>query len=372
MSSSAVGVNVRANAPNFTASCIDKKTKTTLTFSTFKGKYLVLFFVNFTYYVCPTEITSFSDRISDFNQINTQVICGSCDSSYVHLAYVNTPRNKGGLGDVNFPIISDYDKKICTSYGILTDDGVPLRALFIISPQGKILHITINDLPVGRCVDEILRLVKAFQHYDEHGELCPANWKPGHKAIKVAKATTRSTVGEGVTEGNAATSTTVTQSDEILLSTLAQKYHEYKTVYPLASAMLTSCVVACAGDLIASVLRGVVGTKRLGRFGAYRLSSRLPGKTAAVAAKSGGEVFSMKRFVSFGLYGLLIRGPVNHWRENLRLSLKNYFPTDLSFKPLKEQSLSLIWLCQLIIDRLIFTPSLVAILLWILGLLRHL
>jgi len=138
------GVRVRDKAPDFIASCIKDKLKGNLSLSDYSGKYVVLLFfpLNFTF-VCPTEISLFSDRHQEFLSINTQIICCSCDSSFGHLAWINTPRTKGGLGDVNFPIISDMNKKISTAYGILTDESVPLRALFIISPKGIILQVNL-------------------------------------------------------------------------------------------------------------------------------------------------------------------------------------------------------------------------------------
>lgn len=126
-------------------------------------------------FVCPTEIIAFGDRQPEFDAINTQVIAASCDSKFTHLAWVNTPRSEGGLGDMKIPIIADFSKTVATKYGVLIPDGgdcgVPLRALFIIDPAGNLRQITVNDLPVGRNVDEIIRLVKAFQFHEAHGEV---------------------------------------------------------------------------------------------------------------------------------------------------------------------------------------------------------
>ena len=155
-----------------------------ISLSDYKGKWVVFFWypLDFTF-VCPTEIIAFGDRQAEFTAINTQVIAASCDSIFTHLAWVNTPRSEGGLGDMKIPIIADFTKKVANDYGVLIgsggDKGVPLRALFIISPTGALRQITCNDLPVGRNVDEIIRLIKAFQYVDVHGEVCPANWQPG-------------------------------------------------------------------------------------------------------------------------------------------------------------------------------------------------
>lgn len=155
----------------------------------FKGKYLVFYFypLDFTF-VCPTEIVAFSDRIQEFKDINCEVVGCSVDSHFSHLAWVNTPRNKGGLGGTSYPLLADLTKSIAKDYEVLieegADAGVALRGLFIIAPDGKLRQKTVNDLPVGRSVDETLRLVKAFQFTDEHGEVCPANWKPGADTMK--------------------------------------------------------------------------------------------------------------------------------------------------------------------------------------------
>ena len=143
-------------------------------------------------FVCPTEIIAFGDRQNEFSAINAQVIAASCDSHFSHLAWVNTPRSEGGLGDMKIPILADFNKKVATSYGVLLPDGVPLRALFIIDPEGTLRQITCNDLPVGRNVDEILRLIKAFQFVEKHGEVCPANWQPGDLTMNPGMSPTRS------------------------------------------------------------------------------------------------------------------------------------------------------------------------------------
>ncbi|CAD2221940.1 AhpC/TSA family/Redoxin/C-terminal domain of 1-Cys peroxiredoxin, putative [Angomonas deanei] len=154
--------------------------------SSYRGKWVVLFFypMDFTF-VCPTEICQFSDRVKEFNAINTEVIACSMDSQFSHLAWTLQDRKKGGLGKMNIPILADRKKTILRSYGVLKEDeGVAYRGVFIIDPKGVLRQITINDLPVGRNVDEVLRLVKAFQFVEKHGEVCPAGWKPGAATMK--------------------------------------------------------------------------------------------------------------------------------------------------------------------------------------------
>ncbi|XP_050293266.1 peroxiredoxin-4 [Anthonomus grandis grandis] len=151
----------------------------------FLGKYLVFFFypLDFTF-VCPTEILAFSDRLDEFKKINTEVVACSVDSHFTHLAWINTPRKEGGLGSIKIPLLSDLSHSISKDYGVyLEDAGHTLRGLFIIDLKGIVRQITMNDLPVGRSVDETLRLVQAFQYTDKHGEVCPAGWKPGQDTI---------------------------------------------------------------------------------------------------------------------------------------------------------------------------------------------
>merc|ERR1719378_1484131 len=178
---------VQKQAPDFEAeSVLPDGSFGKVKLSDYKGKYLVLFFypLDFTF-VCPTEIIAFSDRADEFRAINCEVLACSVDSHFSHLAWTERPRNKGGLGKMNIPLVSDLTKQISKDYGVLLEDaGISLRGLFIIDDKGTLRQITVNDLPVGRSVDETLRLVQAFKFTDEHGEVCPAGWKPGADTIK--------------------------------------------------------------------------------------------------------------------------------------------------------------------------------------------
>nr|KAG5710927.1 hypothetical protein BaRGS_013661 [Batillaria attramentaria] len=141
----------------------------------YRGKYLVFFFypLDFTF-VCPTEIIAFSDSVEQFRNINTEVVACSVDSQFTHLAWINTPRNQGGLGPIKIPLLSDITHDISKAYGVYLEDlGHSLRGLFIIDPKGTLRQITMNDLPVGRSVDETLRLVQAFQYTDSHEPIDP-------------------------------------------------------------------------------------------------------------------------------------------------------------------------------------------------------
>mmetsp|Transcript_29922 Transcript_29922/g.42054 ORF Transcript_29922/g.42054 Transcript_29922/m.42054 type:complete len:241 (-) Transcript_29922:54-776(-) len=172
---------VQGKAPSFTADAVINGDFKAISLDDYKGKYVILMFypLDFTF-VCPTEIIAFSDRVQDFKDNNCEVLAISVDSKYTHLAWINTPRKQGGLGDLKLPLVSDITKQISRDYGVLLEDeGISLRGLFIINEQGVIRHIGINDLPVGRSVDEALRLVQAFQYTDKYGEVCPSGWKPG-------------------------------------------------------------------------------------------------------------------------------------------------------------------------------------------------
>lgn len=168
-----------------------------------------VFFIYFSTFVCPTEIIAFSDRADEFRKINCELIACSTDSHFCHLAWVNTPRKQGGLGSLDIPLLADKSASISKSYGVYKEDeGLSFRGLFIIDEQQRLRQITINDLPVGRSVDETLRLVQAFQFTDKHGEgnkpisdflrqtvnlkffftVCPAGWTPGKKTMKADPA----------------------------------------------------------------------------------------------------------------------------------------------------------------------------------------
>jgi len=180
---------IQKPAPAFKETALVGQNFKEVTLSDFSGKYLVLLFypLDFTF-VCPTEIIAFSDRIEEFKKLNTEIVGISVDSKYSHLAWVNTPRKEGGLGKINYPLIADITKKMSRAYDVLIeegeDEGVTLRGLFLIDPKGILRQITKNDLPVGRSVDETIRLIQAFQFVDTHGdEVCPANWKPGDASM---------------------------------------------------------------------------------------------------------------------------------------------------------------------------------------------
>jgi len=173
-------------APQFTGTAVVNGTFKEISLADYKGKYVVLFFypLDFTF-VCPTEIIAFSDRAEEFRQLGCEVIACSTDSHFSHLAWCNTPRKAGGLGDMKIPLLADKSMSISRAYGVLKEDeGLDFRGLFIIDDKQKLRQITINDLPVGRDVDETLRLVQAFQFTDKHGEVCPAGWKPGAATMK--------------------------------------------------------------------------------------------------------------------------------------------------------------------------------------------
>lgn len=181
-----MSVLVTQYAPNFTADAVlEDGTFKKISLSDYLGKYVLLFFypLDFTF-VCPTEIIAFSDRAAEFTKLGVQVIGVSVDSHYSHLAWRNTPRDQGGLGNIQYPLVADLSKQIARDYDVLINDAVALRGLFLIDREGKVRHQVVNDLPLGRSVDEALRMVQALQYFEKHGEVCPANWKEGARTIK--------------------------------------------------------------------------------------------------------------------------------------------------------------------------------------------
>jgi alkyl hydroperoxide reductase subunit AhpC len=183
-------MKVQQPAPSFsTQALLPNGTFGTVSLDQFKGKYLVLFFypLDFTF-VCPTEIIAFSDRMSDFEKLGVSVVACSVDSVHSHLAWTSVPRNKGGLGTMKIPILSDITKSISKDYGVLIQDGedsgIALRGTFVIDPKGTLRIAHVNDLPVGRSVDEILRVIEALQFHEAHGDVCPANWHKGDPTMK--------------------------------------------------------------------------------------------------------------------------------------------------------------------------------------------
>lgn len=178
---------VQKPAPDFKAEAIFANGETkTVSISEFKGnKYVVLFFypLDFTF-VCPTEILAFSHRIEEFEKRGVQVLGVSVDSVHTHRAWRNTSLENGGIGEIKYPLVSDLDKSIASAYGVLLEGGVALRGTFLIDKAGLVRQATINDLPLGRSVDETLRLVDALQFTEEHGEVCPAGWQKGQTGLQ--------------------------------------------------------------------------------------------------------------------------------------------------------------------------------------------
>ena len=153
--------------------------------SDYKGKYVVLFFypLDFTF-VCPTEIIAFSDKQGDFEKRNTQVLGVSIDSHFSHLSWRNIDRKAGGLGEIKYPLVADLNKQISKDYDVLADMGIAFRGLFLIDKEGVVQHQLINNLPLGRNIDEALRMVDALQFHEKNGEVCPANWNEGSDGMK--------------------------------------------------------------------------------------------------------------------------------------------------------------------------------------------
>ncbi len=182
-----MSVLVTQEAPDFVAPAVmpDGSINKTFKFSDLRGKPVVLFFwpLDFTF-VCPTEIIAHNHRIAQFEERGVQVVGVSVDSQYTHWAWRNTPVEQGGIGSVQFPIVSDITHAITRAYGVEHPDGVALRASFLIDKDGIVQHQTVNNLPLGRNVDEMLRMVDAMQFHEQYGEVCPAGWHKGESGME--------------------------------------------------------------------------------------------------------------------------------------------------------------------------------------------
>jgi len=180
-------VQVTQKAPEFKATAVlDNNTFKEISLSDYKGKKVILFFypLDFTF-VCPTEIIAFSQAVEEFKKRNTQILGCSIDSQFSHLAWKKTPRGDGGLGEIKYPLLADTTKDISRKYGVLLEDaGIALRGLFLIDEEGILRHSLVNDLPLGRSIEEAIRMVDALDFVQKHGEVCPANWKTGSDTIK--------------------------------------------------------------------------------------------------------------------------------------------------------------------------------------------
>lgn len=182
-----MGVLVGKQAPDFSATAVQvDKIIEHYRLSDLKGKYVVLFFypLDFTF-VCPTELHAFSDQIDEFKKRNVEVVGVSVDSHYSHLSWLRMPRTKGGIEGVKYPIVADLNKTISRDYDVLVEGkGIAYRGLFLIDKNGVVRHQVVNDLPLGRSVEETLRMVDALQYFEHNGEVCPADWKKGEKSMK--------------------------------------------------------------------------------------------------------------------------------------------------------------------------------------------
>lgn len=181
-----MAVLVNKPAPDFTATAVVNKEFQNVTLSSYRGKKNVLLFfypLDFTF-VCPTELHAFQEKLGEFRSKNTEVLAVSVDSQFSHLAWLNTSRDEGGIEGVTYPVVSDIHKTITRDYDVLHEDGIALRASFLIDKKGLVRHQTVNDLPLGRNIDEYLRLIDALAFNEKHGEVCPANWHEGEKGMR--------------------------------------------------------------------------------------------------------------------------------------------------------------------------------------------
>lgn len=181
-----MAVLVGKQAPDFKALAVlgNNEIKEVTFSEQIKGKYAVLFFypLDFTF-VCPSELIAFDHRLAEFKQRGVEVVGCSIDSQFTHLAWKNTPVEKGGIGQVGYPLVADIKHEICQAYDVEASPGVAFRGSFLIDKAGVVRHQVVNDLPLGRNIDEMLRMVDALQFTEEHGEVCPAGWNKGNKGM---------------------------------------------------------------------------------------------------------------------------------------------------------------------------------------------
>lgn len=193
-----MSAQIQKPAPSFKKTAVVDGVFEEVSLDQYKGKWVLLGFIPLAFtFVCPTEIIAYSDAVKKFAEKDVQVLFASTDSEYSLLAWTNVARKDGGLGPVNIPLIADTNHSLSRDYGVLLpEDGVALRGIFLIDPKGTLRQITINDLPVGRSVEESLRLVDAFQFTEKYGEVCPANWQQGGETIKPDVANSKEYFGK--------------------------------------------------------------------------------------------------------------------------------------------------------------------------------
>lgn len=181
-----MAVLVGRQAPDFKAEAVAKGKFEEIQLSNYRGKYVILFFypLDFTF-VCPTELHAFQAKLKEFEKLNAEVIGVSIDSKFCHLAWINTPKKTGGIEGVTYPLVADINKTISADYDVLVEGaGIAYRGLFLIDKNGVVRHQVVNDLPLGRNIDEAFRMLEALQFTEKHGEVCPANWQEGESGMK--------------------------------------------------------------------------------------------------------------------------------------------------------------------------------------------
>lgn len=181
-----MNIRVGQKAPDFTATAVVEQDFKVVKLSDYLEQYVVLFFYPLDFsFVCPTEIIAFNDRYDEFQNLNTEILGVSVDSEFAHLAWIQTERKQGGIGDIEYPLISDLKKEISTAYNVLEPNaGIALRGLFIIDPQGIIQYMTVNNFSFGRSIEETLRILKAVQYVQSHdNEVCPVEWQEGDRTM---------------------------------------------------------------------------------------------------------------------------------------------------------------------------------------------
>lgn len=178
-------VLVGKTAPDFKTKCVVQEDIQDISLKDYRGKYVILFFypLDFTF-VCPTELHAFQEKLDEFTKNNCVLLGCSVDSQFSHLAWLKTPKDRGGIQGITYGLLSDLGGHIAKDYGVLNPEGIAYRGLFLIDKDGIVRHQVVNDLPLGRNVNEALRMLHALQHTEKYGEVCPANWNEGSDAMK--------------------------------------------------------------------------------------------------------------------------------------------------------------------------------------------
>eukprot|EP01038_Epipyxis_sp_PR26KG_P014438 gene14438-19375_t len=313
----------------------------TISLKDLHGHWVLLFFFPLAFtFVCPTEIIAYSDRHAEFAAKNCHVLGISCDSKYSLLAWSNKSRSDGGLGPLKIPLLSDFNKEIAKSYGVLTADGTTLRGTFIISPNGILCHASVNDAPIGRSVDESIRVLAALQANDTLVTNPVSHNFNQQVDDNLTKVSFSRQLPLNLNSSSTSSSTQIRNIFSPIVSVL-KWYNQLLKQHPIATKSITSCVIGIMGELIGSYV------KRL-------YNKRKNDSNATLTISSWAKDISLQRIAVFGFYGLGITGPFFHWWYSFLESLVTAESGLLGLGP--KTNRNLLFLMKLSINQLVMTP----------------